>query len=207
MTSQEEALDLHPTLARAADGSLPDWARMTEERLAHASRVALLLEDWAIALGLERPDRERWIAVGWLHDSVKDEDPDVLRSWVGDELKDLPARVLHGPAAAARLRAEGVEDGGVLGAVAWHTLGHPDFQPVGLALYCADFLEPGRNMRNRWRARLRARMPDDLGNVTRRILRVRIEHLLKKKRVIRPETAGLWNRLIKGRPWVRASGR
>ena len=196
---------LHPVIGAAARGELPSWVRMNDERIAHSGRVAQLLSRWSRALGMPEADRARWTAAGWLHDSLKDAEIGELRRLVGAELEALPERILHGPAAAARLADDGVEDAELLDAVAWHTLGHPRLGRMGMAVYCADFLEPGRNLHNGWRERLRERMPDALRHVTRDILRARIEHLLAETRPVRPETMGFWNRLAGGEAWARAS--
>lgn len=76
---------------------------------------------------------------------------------------------------------------------------------AGKALYVADFLEPGRNLRNSWRAGLRSRMPQELEDVTREVAAARITHLVKKGRPVRPETFAFWNSLSGGDPWVRVS--
>jgi len=196
---------LHPVVAAASEGQLPPWARMKASRRKHAARVAGLLGGWAEARGHGEDERRRWTAAGHLHDALKDEDPESLRAVVPPSQRDLPAPVLHGPAAAARLREEGVDDASLLRAVAWHTLGHPELDALGAAVYAADFLEPGRDLRNRWRARLRERMPQELEAVVRTILQARLEHLIDKGRPIRPETIGFWNRMAGGRSWASAS--
>lgn len=196
---------LHPVVAAASEGELPSWARMKSSRRKHAVRVAGLLGEWAEARGLGEDDRRRWTAAGHLHDALKDEDPESLRTVVPPAQRELPAPVLHGPAVAARLREEGVEDRSLLRAVAWHTLGHPELDALGGAVYAADFLEPGRDLRNRWRARLRDRMPEELETVVRKILKARLEHLIEKGRPIRPETIGFWNRIAGGKSWASAS--
>ena len=117
----------------------------------------------------------------------------------------LPGGVLHGPAAAAMLREGGVTDEAFMTAVAYHTIGSPDFAVIGRALYAADFLEPGRNFRKKWRRGLRDTMPEELDVVVRTILAARIRHLIDKKRPVRPETLGFWNALVKGRSWVSVS--
>jgi HD superfamily phosphohydrolase YqeK len=185
---------LDPIVVRAAAGELPAWARATQERRAHMDRVAALLGSWAGALGLDREERTRWTSLGYLHDALRDADPVDLRAHVPPALADLPGSLLHGPAAAERLRIDGVLDPGLLHSVAYHTLGHPALGPEGRALYAADFLEPGREgLRDDWRSGLRARMPDGLGAVVREILAARIVHLLERGRPVRPETVGFWN--------------
>ncbi|HSM60546.1 MAG TPA: HD domain-containing protein [Longimicrobiales bacterium] len=189
-------MELHPAVARAAEGVLPPWAVMTAERRAHAARVARLLDDWARALEVDEAERARFRAAGILHDALRDECGDALRPRVVPALAELPDALLHGPAAAERLRIDGVEDGELLRAVAYHSLGHPRFGRLARALYAADFLEPGRDLLDGWREALRARMPGDLDGVVREILGARIAHLVEKGSPLRAETTGLWNALV-----------
>jgi HD superfamily phosphohydrolase YqeK len=168
-------------------------------------RVAKLLRKWAIAEGLDPEARDRQVALGFLHDAVKGASVEELREVVDPAHRDLPAPVLHGPGAAALLARDGVEDAGLLLAVTYHTLGHPDLDSAGRCLYAADFLEPGRNLRNKWRSRLRRRMPAKRNAVVKAVLRVRIMHLIEKGRPVRPETMAFWNSLVEGRSWARAS--
>ena len=89
--------------------------------------------------------------------------------------------------------------------MAFHTLGHPALDTIGKALYCADFLEPGREIRKKKRAAWRERMQHELDDVVREILGARIRHMTKRGRTIRPETIGFWNSLNGGEPWDRVS--
>lgn len=198
-------MSLHPVVAAASRGDLPDWARASDKRVAHMARVAGLLDEWARAEGLAGDARRRQVALGYLHDAVKGMPADRLRELVEPELRDLPGPVLHGPGAAALLRRDGVDDEDLLRGVAYHTLGHPDLDDAGLSLYAADFLEPGRDLRNAWRAGLRKRMPGDRKTVVGEILRARIVHLVERRRPVRPETMQFWNTFAEGRSWARAS--
>lgn len=119
------------TIERAAAGELPGWACVRPERRAHMARVAALMDGWAASLGLPPDQRTRWRAVGLLHDALRDEDPGRLRPRVSEEQRALPPGLLHGPAAAARLADEGVDDEELLLAVAYHTTGHPRFAVRG----------------------------------------------------------------------------
>lgn len=190
---------LHPLVEAAATGSLPAWAVAGPARRAHIGRVAGLMAEWADGLGLPGPDRARWVAAAWLHDALRDAAPDVLRPLVPASDASLPGRILHGPAAAARLRAEGVDDAELLDAVAYHTLGHARLGALGRALYAADFLEPGRDLLNAWREELRARMPGALESVVREVLGARIVHLVDRGSPLRPETIGFWNAVVEER--------
>ncbi|MEX2527158.1 MAG: HD domain-containing protein [Gemmatimonadota bacterium] len=163
------------------------------------ARVAELLGEWATELSLSPVQVHRWTAAGYLHDVLRDASREELEPWLEPRFRALPLSLLHGPAAATRLAAEGVDDEGFLRAVAFHTLGHPDLDRLGRALYMADFLEPGRQFRPRWRARLRARMPMEEGAVLREVLKARLVRLVEKGSPMRPETVGFWNRIVEER--------
>jgi 2-amino-4-hydroxy-6-hydroxymethyldihydropteridine diphosphokinase len=107
---------------------------------------------------------------------------------------------------AERLRREGVADEPFLRALAYHTLGHPDLDRAGRALYAADFLEPGREGEGEaWRADLRRRFPEEPDSVVTEIVRARILHLVERGRPVRSETVAFWNSLAEGEAWARAS--
>ena len=196
---------LHPILAEAARGVLPTWSKAGASRRQHMVRVAGVLGDWAEQRGEPPRERDRWLATGLLHDSLRDEDPQTLRNQVDPLFRDFPRKVLHGPGAARRLRDEGVEDEELLHAISFHTLGSAGFGILGFALFAADFLEPGRKFREEWRADLRQRAAWDLPGVVREILSARIGYLLEKGRPLHPETLGFWNSLSEGQPWASAS--
>lgn len=194
--SPTAASALHPIVAAAARGELPGWAVAGEFRRAHMARVAELLGAWATALDLTEEDRARWRAAGWLHDALRDERPDVLRPLVPPAQRDWAGPMLHGPAVAERLRQEGVRDDELTEAVAAHTTGRTGLGPLGLALYAADYLEPGRGYAADLHASLRDRMPDDLRAVARDVAGERMRRALESRRPIHPDTLALWNELV-----------
>ena len=196
---------LHRLIVAASDGVLPQWARVSEARRAHIERVSALLDLWAQGLALPDRERRRWRAVGYLHDSLKDAASEELRRWLKPPLSELPDPLLHGPAAAARLADDGVDDAELLDALRYHTLGHENLGPVGRALFAADFLEPGRELRDEWRRELRQRMPDEIDAVVKEILQARVVYLVGEGRPVRAETMGFWNAMAGGKPWARAS--
>jgi 2-amino-4-hydroxy-6-hydroxymethyldihydropteridine diphosphokinase len=197
--------ELHPLVAEAARGVLPDWSVARKKRRAHIARVAELLREWGEVLCDDPLDVERWSAAGYLHDALRDAKPDELRGQLSNPMDQMPDEVIHGPAVADRLRRAGVTDEPLLTAIAFHTLGSPDFDDMGKALYVADFLEPGRKIQPKWRARLRAQMPEGLDPVAQAVVGKRVQFLIKKKRPVPEETLGLWNVLAKGRAWASAS--
>src|SRR4051812_18550150 len=131
---------LTPLVRDAAAGRLPGWTQAKPKRREHMGRVAALMRAWAERLGLPPGEVARWAAAGWLHDALRDADPDELRPAVAAEYRELPGKLLHGPAAAERLA--GHADDELVSAVRCHTVGSPRFGKMGRALYLADFLEP-----------------------------------------------------------------
>lgn len=184
---------MNELVEKAAHGILPDWAEVKPKRKAHIERVAALMDEWAVAKSVAGKDRLRWLAAAWLHDALRDARPESLRPLVSDDFGDWPGPLLHGPACAARLRSAGVRDASLLRAVAFHTVGHPEFDDAGRALYLADFLEPGRTFDPVGRAVLRARMPHEENAVLRDVLRSRMAHLISSHKKIRRETVAFWN--------------
>jgi HD superfamily phosphohydrolase YqeK len=159
-------------------------------------RVSELMGRWALELGMDPAVVERWRATGLLHDALRDGDPEGLRKVVPAPFRDLPPSILHAPAAAERLRREGVEDEELLLAVAFHPLGHPRFGSLGRMLYAADFLEPGRSFRRRRREGLRRRMPRDAEAVVREVATMRICWLLEEGKPLHPIATTFWNSLV-----------
>lgn len=189
---------LHPIVVAAANGELPDWAVASEERRAHMTRVASLLESWCRDLCPGQSSIVRWRAAGFLHDALRDAPHGELASQLPEQLRELPPSAYHGPAAAARLGAEGVDDWELLDAVRWHTLGSPGFGTLGKALVAADALEPGRTRRPAWHRDLREQAPGDLDGVVAEIVAGRIGYLLRVRSPVHPRTLGFWNSLVDG---------
>jgi HD superfamily phosphohydrolase YqeK len=189
---------MHPILSAADGGSLPPWAEAEPGRREHMTRVANLMEGWARELGLDQHHIARWRATAMLHDALRDADPATLRPLVAGEEGDLPGELLHGPAAAERLRRDGVDDHPLLLAIAWHTLGHPQLDRLGRALYLADYLEPGREWGSDDAARWRARMPAEMAAVTVELAAQRISYSLRRQRPLLAPTVEFWNGLAHG---------
>ena len=185
---------LSAVVEAAARGRLPEWAEVSDGRREHMARVAALMRSWAESLRLPERDVARWVAVGWLHDALRERPARELRPLVPAYLGELPPPLLHGPAVAERLRDQ--VDGAALDAMRYHTIGHPSLDRLGRALYLADFLEPGRDFEEEWRESLRRRMPHDLDGVLREVVAARIRHLLEVGKPIRPETAAFWSTIV-----------
>ena len=184
-------VDFSTPIVNAAIAVLPAWAQVTEKRHAHIARVTMLLDTWAASLGLPTDERQAWHDVGVLHDALRDAPEQELRRLTGDT--DRPVHILHGPAVAARLAADGARRIDVLEAIRWHTLGSAHWGRTGKALYMADFLEPGRPFSRADRAFLAAHATSDFDGVFRQVVRTRIEWTVREGKMLFPETADLWN--------------
>ena len=170
---------------------LPAWAAVSEKRRAHIARVTALLGEWADAMRLDEAERREWRDAGLLHDALRDADEATLRALVPDSAYTLP--MLHGPAAAARLAANGEVRTTLLEAIRYHTVGCATWARTGRALYMADYLEPGRRFAQSERAALAARVPSEFDDVFRTVVRQRIEWALHEGKSLYPECVGMWN--------------
>ena len=170
---------------------LPTWAVVSERRIAHIARVTALLDEWAVAMSLDEAERAAWRDAGRWHDALRDADEATLRKLLPEA--HLPVTMLHGPAAAARLRTDGERRDDLLHAISHHTTGSDRFERVGRALYMADFLEPGRAFAAADRAFLARHTPADFDGVFRQVVRVRIEWAVREGKSLYPETVALWN--------------
>jgi HD superfamily phosphohydrolase YqeK len=170
---------------------LPEWAVVSPERGAHIERVAALLAAWAAEMRVDGREAAEWHDAARWHDALRDAPEAELRALVPDGPYSGP--MLHGPAAAVRLEADGERRAGVLDAVRYHTVGCVRWDRTGRALYMADFLEPGREWGSADRAFLAAHVPDDFDGVFRQVVRERLEWALREGKPLHAETVELWN--------------
>ncbi len=177
---------------KEVDVVLPAWACVTEKRRKHIARVTGLLDDWAHQLRLDAKEARGWHDAGLLHDALRDASEEVLRRLAG-EPPGYITEMLHGPAAAERLRADGESRQDVLDAIRHHTVGSCGWGMMGRALYMADYLEPGRKFSRADRAYLAAQVPHDFDGTFRQVVRARLEWSLREGMRLYPETVELWN--------------
>lgn len=170
---------------------LPAWAQVSDKRYAHITRVAELLDEWAAAMGISPEEQCAWIDSARFHDALRDAPREVLRALAGNA--PYEPEMLHGPAAAEKLKQEGERRQNVLDAIRFHTVGSPAWDRTGRALYMADFLEPGRSFSREDRAFLSAQVPHDFDRVFRQVVRMRLVYALNEGHTLFPETVQLWN--------------
>lgn len=182
--------------AEWAAGTLPAWAVVSPRRYAHSARVAALMDRWAAALGLDEPERTRWRTAGWMHDALRDAPPAAIRGPIADpSIRAWPDALLHGPAAADRMAADGYTDAEVLDAVRYHTAGHESLGRIGLALIAADALEPGRRETPARNAARRACLPVAFDDVVLEVVGDKLRYGIESVRPLRAGMVALWNRL------------
>jgi HD superfamily phosphohydrolase YqeK len=177
--------------AATAPLDLPAWAVVSDKRRAHIGRVVALIDEWAPAMRLSAEEARAWHDAALLHDVLHDAPEAVLRALGGDSESEV--KLIHGPATAVRLAQEGETRRTVLDAIRWHTVGSPDWDRTGRALYMADFLEPGREFEQRDRAYLARQVPRDFDGTFRQVVRMRLEWTLREGKGIFPQTVALWN--------------
>jgi len=176
----------------AAEIELPAWAVVTPARRTHIAGVARLLTSWASALRIDATEASAWHDAARWHDALRDAPEEQLRAMVADSAAYTGA-MLHGPAAALRLEADGERRTAVLAAVRYHTVGCASWERTGRALYMADYLEPGRPFGRADRAFLAAQVPHDFMGVFRQVVRQRLEWALREGSHLYAETVELWN--------------
>lgn len=174
-------------------------------RLAHVRGVVETVRTSAGAGGWPGAVVDGAIRAAWLHDVLRLEDVPRLRRRIeeaGEEpdswaLAHAP-RLLHAQAAAVWAAARGETDPAVLSAVRHHPTAHPDWGPIGLLLYVADFCEPGRPYAARLEtSRIRTRAgegAEGLAEAARRVLGLRLANQAAKGAGIHPVTVAAWRR-------------
>jgi predicted HD superfamily hydrolase involved in NAD metabolism len=164
--------------------------RLSDGRYAHTLRVADTAADLARIHNLDE-GRARLSAL--VHDSARETEPEeflrLAREWdlpIGEPERQSP-KLLHGPVAAELARRElGVEDDEVLEAVRAHTTGKPGMEPLALALYVADKIEPARDYPSV--ERLRELAKEDLHMAAAESLRRAIAHNEGRGKDIHPSS-------------------
>ena len=168
-------------------------SRLSEKRYGHTLRVADTAAELARIHGLDE-DRARLSAL--IHDAAREVEPgEFLRlaeEWnlpVGEPERQSP-KLLHGPVAAELAKRElGVGDEGVLEAVRVRTTAKPGMNPLALALYVADKIEPARDYPSVGRIRDLARR--DLREAATEALRRVVAHNEERDRPIHPSSRAM----------------
>lgn len=121
---------------------------LNEKRWEHSLRTAdfaeILARQYSVSVELVR-------LAALSHDFARQQPEQVVLDWAGRDqviLSDFCLNhpvLLHGFASAWYLRTKySIDNPSVLNAVRYHTTGHPALDKVGLVVFAADYMEPGR---------------------------------------------------------------
>jgi predicted HD superfamily hydrolase involved in NAD metabolism len=172
--------------------------RLTKEHYEHSLRTAELAKEMADAYGVD--SRKAYLA-GILHDYTKSLAPDVMLEEARacglkiDRVESVNPYLLHAELAAILVGKDlRISDGEVLDAIRKHTFGAVEMSDLDKIIYVADMIEPGRPYESL--NPLREMAFSDLGAAYRQAYFATVEHLVKARRLLHPQTLEVWNELI-----------
>ena len=176
--------------------------RLKPKRFAHSISVARTCKRFAQIYGVDVSKATR---AGLVHDWDKCYRGDEVFDRVLEVGLELPPDYEHmGPLfhalTGARALAERFPqlEPDVLQAIARHTSGAIDMQPLDIVVYTADMIEPTRVYEAL--VPLRELVGQvSLDDLFAECFRATVEHLVAKRRFMHPETAEIWNTWVAGR--------
>jgi predicted HD superfamily hydrolase involved in NAD metabolism len=159
-------------------------AKLSLKRFRHVERVVATIAVIAQQNDLSVKD---CCLIGWLHDCAKEEPPTRFQELLRRRLVSIDQETLEQPglwhgyhAAYIGDRAFGIHSKDLLDAVRYHPTGLPNLSPEGLALFVADYAEPGRPMK--WTAEIRKQARTDLLAAALRVCREKVDYVVAKGR-------------------------
>ncbi|MBW7997297.1 MAG: HD domain-containing protein [Candidatus Glassbacteria bacterium] len=155
--------------------------------------------------GDERLQRKTYVA-GLAHDLYRKFTEQKLRELIrrdnvpiDDDAWRFGGGLLHAPPAAHFLHAGlGVSDEAVICAVYYHTTSRAGASLLDRVLFCADYLDPSREVRNCDPdvAELSRRVLTDLDGVYREVLSRKLAHTISRGRPLHPNGIAAWNEVL-----------
>ncbi|MBD0267052.1 MAG: bis(5'-nucleosyl)-tetraphosphatase (symmetrical) YqeK [Cyanobacteria bacterium Co-bin8] len=175
-----------------------DWlaANVPSQRLQHVLRVEEMSVTLARHYGLCLSTAAQ---AGLMHDLAKFFKPQLLlemalaEGLTLDPVDEINPHLLHADVGAIVARDRfGVEEEGILRAIANHTLGRPGMDALSCIVYLADTLEPGRGDTQTLNA-LRKMCFTDPTTAVYRTCDYTLSHLIEKQRPIHPRALATRN--------------
>ena len=177
-----------------------DVGQLSKGLFEHILRVEKIAVGLAEAHGL---DVQKVRTAALLHDLARAKRPEELISLAegfGIEIGPMESRMpifLHGPVAAAMARKRyGIDDVEILEAVRVHTTGSAGMGPVARAVFLADKLDPTKDRRYPFNARVRELAGQDLDSALLAFLDGEISGRVAGGGVVHPASVGLRDRLV-----------
>ncbi len=174
---------------------------LSPSRFAHCERVAGLAVELCVRFGV---DPDAGYVAGIAHDMCKACKERLLLSLASRDGYPISAieadkpSLLHGRAAAVVLENDfGVTNRSVIEAVRHHTFGSPTLDPLGLIVFVADKLEPGRDGID-GESRARA-LSLDLNGMAFEVASDNVRYLEAKGKTVSSETREMLAALARGR--------
>lgn len=120
---------------------------LSKRRYIHSLGVADEAKRLAVLYGA---DKDKAYISGLLHDCAKEIEEPIKRCRdLGVELDDMTLKnkgLIHGPLGAEIARLDfGIDDGEILGAIRWHTIGKAGMTLLEKIIYIADMTEKNRD--------------------------------------------------------------
>jgi predicted HD superfamily hydrolase involved in NAD metabolism len=174
------------------------------------------VEAFAVALAFRHGvDPERALLAALLHDYCKNDPKESQRlaaqgcRVVPTTPEDLACKPIWHAFAAADVAAHRfrITDRELLEAIAFHPTGDPGFGPVGLVLYTADHIEPGRDFEGVCALRRAVFAAPTLREAALPVAEARLAHLEADGRPVHPRTRALLESLRQPLPTHTTSPR
>lgn len=172
--------------------------RLSDYRFNHSINVAKAAVYLAEKYGA---DKNKALTAGLLHDIMKEESRDVQIACIEADGHALTAEenanpsVLHQMSGAAYCRAVlGIDDEEILGAIRFHTTGRADMTLLEKVIYVADLISAERNYPDVEAVRNLAE--ESLEKTMLYLLKYTINDLVKKEKVIHPDTLNCFNFIL-----------
>lgn len=146
-------------------------------------------------------DSQKASIASLLHDYAKEMDQGVMlplavKFWNHPLFETADSTILHGFAAATIAKEQfDVKDEDILEAVAYHTMGAKEMNPIAKVLYVADYIEPGRSFPGVDKARRIAY--EDLDEAVLYKMKQTLTYLISKEYTIFPDTIEVYNEWVK----------
>lgn len=163
-------------------------------RFEHTRGVVKTVDRLARQHGL---DSTRARVAAWLHDCGKALERDAMKPLLARANADAQERALpalwHAPVGAYLAHHEyGVRDREILDAIRYHSTGAPRSTPLQMALFVADYIEPGRPA---WPElpSLRRLARRDLKAAWAQVLRYKLIDLLERERPLHPRSLAAYH--------------
>ncbi|WP_342525355.1 bis(5'-nucleosyl)-tetraphosphatase (symmetrical) YqeK [Chryseomicrobium sp. FSL W7-1435] len=169
-------------------------SRMTEKRYVHTIGVADTAMELARKYG---GDVNKAELAGLLHDICKYADAEwmadqIRQHQLGDQLLGFHQELWHGPVGSVVARTEfQIEDEDVCNAIHYHTSGRAGMSKLEKIIYVADMIEPSRQFPKV--EKLRELANQDLELAMKFAVRHTLQHLLKQKQTVYPDSLSCYN--------------